>query len=584
MEEGDALARSERLAIVVLAVASSVLLLVLQRGVDAEAAWIAHPGVRIAAFAIAAGAPLAAALSVGLAVARVAAIAVGYALAYGGTGYAFGTSALTGGGGDFTAICEYALLAWLGGFVALPLAQGVDRGWHYPRLYRLAWRNALLLVLTFVFTGLFWIVLALWAGLFALIGFDFFAELFEEDVFHYPVTGLVVGLGLNLLNGLDRVVTAARWTVRTLLWALLPLLAALGLLFAAGLVLAGVTPLWETASAASLLAWLVLLHVVFTATTFGDGEGARPYPRVLDWPLRAALAILPVFAGLAVYALWLRVAQHGWTHERVYAAVVLTVLALYAVGYAVAAVLPSRGRWLAHSIPVNIAMAWVTVAAAVALATPVLDARAIAVADQLARLHSRDVSAEDFDYRYLARQGGRHGREALVRLERLEDHPQAASIRERAEAAIACDPACPEAMKPRLAERVPVRPESAAPLPEAVWQAFEARSHERAVAQCRSAQGRECRLLVADFDGDGGNDYALLPSRTWLTAPVLARSDGGWRLIGRLRWPQCTGCDVDDMRSRLDRGEWSMVAPGLSVPRIGGRTLAVEPLRGDVAD
>ena len=62
-----------------------------------------------------------------------------------------------------------------------------------------------------------------------------------------------------------------------------------------------------------------------------------PLPSGVHWG-RSSVALLPLVA-LAAYGLWLRVDQHGWTPERIFAAACVLVAACYALGYLVSAAL-----------------------------------------------------------------------------------------------------------------------------------------------------------------------------------------------------------------------------------------------------
>ena len=77
-----------------------------------------------------------------------------------------------------------------------------------------------------------------------------------------------------------------------------------------------------------------------------DGVDVKPYPRVLRWLIDAGLALSPIYAALALYALALRIGQYGWTDQRFWAVLVAVVLACHAVGY-MAAALRRKSEWLA---------------------------------------------------------------------------------------------------------------------------------------------------------------------------------------------------------------------------------------------
>ena len=70
----------------------------------------------------------------------------------------------------------------------------------YRQLLAGSWQQALTLALLGLFVGVFWMLLWLWAGLFKIIDIRFFMQLFGEAEFVYPVTWLVLGLGLVMIR------------------------------------------------------------------------------------------------------------------------------------------------------------------------------------------------------------------------------------------------------------------------------------------------------------------------------------------------------------------------------------------------
>jgi hypothetical protein len=108
--------------------------------------------------------------------------------AIGGRPYEAASS--SAGAGLFLFAFELVVL-WL---LVLPFLQSRLTLGHwrveYPALFNFAWRNKIMLCEAAVFTGLFWLLLALWQALFHLLQIDFFRNLFLEPLFAYPVTAL----------------------------------------------------------------------------------------------------------------------------------------------------------------------------------------------------------------------------------------------------------------------------------------------------------------------------------------------------------------------------------------------------------
>lgn len=293
--------------------------------------------------------------------------------------------------GPFAAIAAIAL------FVLLPFAQGrlEGHGWHapYPRLFEHAWGNAYALALGLLAVGLGWLVLWLAAALFDLVGIDAIERLLRERPVIYLATGLFAGLGLLLARTAERAVQVARQVKLAVFKALLPLVALVAVAFVLVLPLTGLEQLFGTRSAAWTIAALLVALAIGLNAAWQDGREA-PWPAWLGQALRAAPLAMPVLAAIGLYALWLRIAQYGWTPTRLHALAGMLLLAGYALAYALAALRggrdadTGRARWLPHLGRANRVMAWAVLGTALALSTPLLDPWRIAAHDQAARLRA----------------------------------------------------------------------------------------------------------------------------------------------------------------------------------------------------
>lgn len=93
----------------------------------------------------------------------------------------------------------------------------------------------------------------LWGALFDAVGVVFFKELFREPAFVYPVTWLVLGMGLALIRGRIRLVATVQFMCEALIKALLPLAAFIAVLFLSMLPFIGLQPIWDTGKAAAMM-------------------------------------------------------------------------------------------------------------------------------------------------------------------------------------------------------------------------------------------------------------------------------------------------------------------------------------------
>lgn len=434
----------------------------------------------------------------------------------------------------------------LGLFVALPWLQCrlASGRWNaaYPCLFEHAWQNTLTLALAGLFTGVCWLVLHLWGALFALVEIDFFRRLFREDAFVYLATGAMAGLGILIGRTQHRAVKTARQVLFAVFAGLLPLLAFIAVLFVASLPFTGLAPLWEMRSATTTLVAVVALLVAFANAVLLDGGIERRWPVVLRRLVDAGLVVLPLYAALALYALGLRIQQYGWTTDRVWATLLVVVVAGYALGYAWATLRP-RGIWLGRLRPVNRVMSLLVAVLAVAANTPLLDPHRIAVASQLARLDDGRTAADDFDLGWLRHDSGRRGHAATLA---LRDHPSWSGDAERLaelERVIARTrrwggptPEAPARDASQLRTQVQLA-EGASTPDEAWWEAL-ARG-ELAKGECGPAD--ECILLTPDLDGDGAPDPLLcvFGQSPGVRCSLHSRdAAGAWQLAASLNlWP-----------------------------------------------
>ncbi|MEM8789645.1 MAG: DUF4153 domain-containing protein, partial [Pseudomonadota bacterium] len=144
------------------------------------------------------------------------------------------------------------------------------------------------------------------------------------------------------------------------------------------------------------------------------------------WAARLTAAVLPLTCAIAAYALWLRVAEYGWTPERVLAALAAGVAAAGALPVAATALLGGTG-WRDRA---RTGLGW-ALAASVALGllwfTPLLNAQRISAQSQLARLADGRIDAAKYDFWPLAREWGAAGTTALAAFQATGPGPEVAA-------------------------------------------------------------------------------------------------------------------------------------------------------------
>jgi len=469
---------------------------------------------------------------------------------------------------------HYTLVLAFVSFVAAPFIQtwrGGNSALHYPALFEFAWSNALALVIATMFTLACWLILLLWQELFALIGIHFFRDLFHRAEFGYPASGLFIGIGLALGRTQANAVRTLLNICLTLGQTLFPLVAAVALLFLGALAANKLDPLWRTRHAAALLLTLVAVAVSSLNAVYQDGARPEVYKAPLRSLANLALLALPVFVGIAAYALWLRIAQHGWTEQREWATLVTAIAALYAGSYAVAVVWRRR-PWLALVGPANSWIALATIPLLLLTQSPLLDFRAIAVRSQISRALAPDGDPSKLDLHYLRFEAGKPGEDALTALKRdprvstninlvaaINDMlQQTEPYRSGAELAAALS-----------AASFTVLPAGTA-IPDSLLDAIN-RSHGKGEpfplrpVRCAERPGH-CVLLFANLAPNDRGAWVIIDADNWNWLPVFDEDAAGWKYRGTLMATRPDADhfakDVQDRRFRVEASQWRELVIG----------------------
>ncbi|MFP6806760.1 MAG: DUF4153 domain-containing protein [Pseudomonadales bacterium] len=294
----------------------------------------------------------------------------------------------------------------------------------YPVLFTYSWRNFLVMALALLFVAVTGLILLMWAGLFEVIGVKFFSYLFRQDWFLFPVLGFAFGLGIVVFRELIRIIDTITSLLQGLIRLLLPIVVFLAVLFLASLSIVGTEALWQTNIGSVLMLWLCAVLLFFVNAVYQDGRGDPAYSLGMHRFVYIGLIALPGLSILSLYGLVERIDQYGMTVARLHGLMVWLVLSMFAAGYVWGGV-TRRDAWTEVLAKVNIYMGWFVLALMLVTNSPLLDFRKIALASQLARFESGEISIDELDVRYLrtnlARPGFLAYQELLARYE--EDRP-----------------------------------------------------------------------------------------------------------------------------------------------------------------
>lgn len=290
------------------------------------------------------------------------------------------------------------------------------------------WNDAICGAGALAFTGLSWLLLALLSELFQVIQIDILRDLMNKEWFGWIFSGAAFGAALGVLRNQLKIIGTLQSVVLLVLSILaVPLTIAL-LFFLLAVALSGIDVLWEaTRSATPLLLAIAVGCFILANAVVRDRDEEASKSRILRLAgFALALGILPLSV-MAALSMGTRIAQHGLSPERLWALIAIAVAVAYGVAYFVSAIRGRRDGWRGFLRQSNLHLAVLTCAIALLLAMPLFDFGALSTRDQIARLESGEVSAEDFDYYALRWDFGESGRAALAKLAKSKN-PEIAKL------------------------------------------------------------------------------------------------------------------------------------------------------------
>ncbi|MBA3908894.1 MAG: DUF4153 domain-containing protein [Rhodobacter sp.] len=391
----------------------------------------------------------------------------------------------------------------------------------YPALFLEAWSIVVRYAAAWAFTGLVWLVIFLSDQVLQIVGITAIGDLLENWIVLMVITGAVLGLGMAVVYELAELLSP--YLVLRLFRLLLPVVLAVMAVFLVALPFRGLDGLFNGLSPALLLLTMVAAGVSLVSITIDQSDEEATQSPLLRRAAQGMALILPVLAGLAGWAIWLRVAQHGWTPERLFVALLVGLGLIYGAVYA-GIVLRGAG-WMERIRQGNIRMALLVIALAALWLTPLLNAERISANSQLARFEAGKTALADLDARALEGWGN-PGTAALSRLEDLAKEPGQEALAALLAGEGAGEGQDRDALARALAAAMPVQPASAVGTRDTLLAAAEGYTLNdwQSVCDRKLEDGSSaCLMLVAD----------LLPTLPGEEAVViLERSDDYVELLG----------------------------------------------------
>ena len=428
-----------------------------------------------------------------------------------------------------------ALAALTVAALPVPFLLAIARpGWQdYPALFLEAWSIVVRYAAAWAFAGLVWLVIFLSDEVLKLVGVTVIGDLLDRDLVPLAVTGAVLGFGLAVVHELAEMLSPQ--LLLRLFRLLLPVVLAVMLVFLVALPFRGLDGLFQGLSPALLLLAMVGAGVGLVSVAIDRSDAEAAQSPVLRRAAQGMALVLPLLAALALWAIWLRVGQHGWTPERVFLALVGLIGAGYGLVYAVAVL---RGAaWMARIRRGNLGMALVVIAVAALWLTPILNAEAISARAQLARFEAGKTAAEDLDI-YALQSWGKPGAAVMALLEARAKEPGNEALAARL--AGTSDPTGKgrAALVAALVAVLPVQPASATGTRDMLLSAADdylLEDWERVCARPLETGAPACVLQVADLlPGQPGEEAVLMLERSPDYVDILGLYlDGSGMLVQR---------------------------------------------------
>ena len=203
-----------------------------------------------------------------------------------------------------------------------------------------------------------------------------------------------------------------------------------------------------------------------------------------------------------------------------------------------------REPWLTRIESWNFVMSLVALAILVALFAPIASPARIAVFDQMDRLISGKIAAAKFDFSYLRWEGGRYGREALTALAASKDghtRRMATYVLQQTNRYASLSVASPS-----FVGRLTVYP-SGQTLPQG-FARMDWNKEGRVWMRPNCPAAGACDAIIADLDGDGRPEVAIIADPGNLAEVFREGADGIWSQAGSFQMPFNCPAALDAVR------------------------------------
>jgi hypothetical protein len=415
------------------------------------------------------------------------------------------------------------------------LIAAVKSGWRdYPALFLEAWSIVLRMAAAGAFTGLVWLVIYLSDEVLRIVGIGVIGRLLDYDLVILTLSGAIFGLGMAVIHDLADLLSP--YVVLRMFRLFLPVVLGVMAVFLVALPFRGLDGLVSGLSPAALLLTMVAGGIALVSIAIDQTDAEATQSPLLVRCTQGMALVLPVVAGLALYAIWLRVSDHGWSPERIFIVLVAGIGVAYGLVYAGSVL--RGGAWMERIRQGNIRMALGILALAALWLTPVLNAERISAQSQLARFEAGTTPVEALDI-YALRSWGKPGAVVIAVLEARAKEPGQEALAKLLSGATVAGVPDKAALAASVAEAMPVQPATATGTQAMLLGAVEEYQLQdwRQVCETELEPGRPgCLMVVADLLPSRPGEEAMLflqRSQDYTEITGLYQDDAG-QVISRM--------------------------------------------------
>lgn len=230
----------------------------------------------------------------------------------------------------------------------------------YENLFYIVWDLFIQCGIAIIFAGVSWLILILWAELFAFISIDFFKHLFVKTEFIIFASSFLISVGLYISYKKHTIIRQIQHIFLLMVYYLLPVFALIGVAF----LIAGIISVVFLHHAATLmprfLLFLSFFSVILLNGVYQYGQTKLSYHRFIFIMCKIFIYTMPFFTLLGLHTIYFfdanSIQKNGLNDDNFYFLIAALLLLSYKICYAIIALLREK-PWLKSIKKVNVVLA-----------------------------------------------------------------------------------------------------------------------------------------------------------------------------------------------------------------------------------